>query len=124
MPLLLILTLSVLAFSVSAQTPQTAPNFKGRPLLNASTKVLEKAAIKKVKPVAPVGVTVSGVASVQVWIDPIDGKVLKAKVVSGHPLLRESALKAARQWVWKEVECLNGLPPIVVGVLNFDFPKK
>ncbi|HEX5081137.1 MAG TPA: TonB family protein, partial [Blastocatellia bacterium] len=96
--------------------------YKGRPLLKVSTKVLEKTAIKKVMPVAPVGVRASGVVRVRLWVD-IEGKVVEAKVVSGHPMLRDSALKAASQWKWKEVECINGVPPIVVGVLNFDFPK-
>jgi outer membrane biosynthesis protein TonB len=124
MPRLLIVILSVLAISASAQAPQSAPNFKGRPLLKVSTKVLEKTAVKKVKPVAPAGVTASGIVSVRVWVDPLDGKLVDAKVVSGHPSLHKSALKAARQWEWEYIDCINGLAPIVVGILNFDFPPK
>jgi hypothetical protein len=121
---LLILTLSILAFSAAAQTPQPAPKYKGRPLLKVSTKVLEESAIKKVKPVAPAGVTASGVVSVRVLVDSLDGKLVDAKVVSGHPSLHKSALKAARQWKWEYIDCINGVAPMAVGILNFDFPKR
>ncbi|HEY7181327.1 MAG TPA: energy transducer TonB [Blastocatellia bacterium] len=122
MPRLLILTLSILAISASAQAPQSAPNFNGRPVIKVSTKVLEKKAITKVKPVAPVGVTASGVVRVRVWIDALEGKVVKAKVINGHPILRDRALSAAAQWKW---EPLNDTQPIIaVGILKFDFPQK
>lgn len=123
-PQLLIFTLSVSAFSALAQTPQPARR-SGKPpyLFKVSSEVLEKTAVKKVKPVAPEGAPASGVVRVRVWVDPADGKVVKAKVISGHPLLREAALKAARQWEW-EYTCINGPPIRAVGILNFDFSEK
>ncbi|MGH9753416.1 MAG: hypothetical protein ACREA2_11590, partial [Blastocatellia bacterium] len=95
-PQLLILTLSVLTFSVLAQPPQPARR-SGKPpyLIKVSSEVLEKKAVKRVKPVAPAGAPVSGGVRVRVWVDVIEGKVVEAKVISGHPLLRDSALKAA-----------------------------
>src|SRR5262245_14932297 len=124
MPGLLILILSIMIFSASAQTPQPASDkVKGRPAIKVSTKVLETKAIKKVKPVAPAGAPASGVVRVRVWIDIAEGKVVDAEVVSGDPLLRESALKAARQWEW-EGACIGGVMPPAVGVLNFDFSQK
>jgi len=83
---------------------------------------MEKTAVKKVKPVAPAGAPASGVVRVRVWVDT-EGKVVGAKVISGHPLLREAALKAAKQWEWEPV-CIDGPPMICVGVLNFDFSEK
>ena len=123
-PQLLILALFILIFSVSAQTPQTARRAGKVPyILRVSSKVLVKSAVKRVKPVAPAGAPSSGVVRVRVWIDPAEGKVVEAKVISGHPLLREAALKAARQWEW-EYTCINGPPMRAVGVLNFDFSEK
>ena len=122
-PQLLILTLSISALSASAQTPQPARrNVKVPILFKVSTGVLEKTAVKRVKPVAPAGEPASGVVRVRVWVDT-EGKVVGAKVISGHPLLREAALKAAKQWEWEPV-CIDGPPMICVGVLSFDFSEK
>jgi len=46
--------------------------------------------------------------------------VIEAQVVSGHPLLRDAALQAARQWVFKPTE-LSGVAVKVQGVLTFNF---
>jgi hypothetical protein len=122
---LLILTLSILAFSASAQTPQPVRRSGKSPaLFRVSSETLEKKAIKRVKPVAPAGAYTSGLARIRVWIDVIEGKVITAKVVDGPPLLREAALKAARQWEWEPICILTSLPVIAVGVLNFDFSDK
>ena len=124
MPKLLILTLVVLAFPILAQTPQPARRAGKAPyILRVSSEVLVKSAVKRVKPVAPAGSPSSGVVRVRVWVDPTEGKVVEAKVISGHPLLREAALKAARQWEWEYI-CIVGPPIRVVGVLNFDFSEK
>jgi TonB family protein len=123
-PQLLILTLSVSALYALAQTPHPARR-SGKPpyLFKVSSEVLKKAAVKRVKPVAPPGAPASGVVRVRVWVDPTEGKVVEAKVISGHTLLREAALKAARQWEWEYI-CINGPPMRVVGVLSFDFSEK
>jgi TonB family protein len=122
-PQLLILTLSVSALSASAQTPQPARRSGKVPILfKVSTGVLEKTAVKRVKPVAPAGAPASGVVHVRIRVD-IEGKVVGAKVISGHPLLREAALKAAKQWEWEPV-FIDGPPMICVGVLSFDFSEK
>jgi TonB family protein len=39
----------------------------------------------------------------------VDGKVKDVKVVSGHPLLRNAAVTAVKQWVYKAT-ILNGKP--------------
>jgi len=122
---LLILTLSILAFSASAQTPQPVRRSGKFPILfRVSTETLEKKAIKRVKPVAPGGAHTSGLVRIRVWIDVIEGKVVTAKVVDGRPLLREAAIKAARQWEWEPVCIVTSRPVRAVGVLNFDFSEK
>ncbi len=122
---LLTLTLVVLAFSALAQTssPSVKPGDRAPKTLTISSEVLERSAIKKVKPVAPAGVKASGIVRVRIWIDILDGKVVEAKIVKGHPLLREPALKAARQWEWKPTYIISSSPMRAVGVLSFDFPK-
>ena len=124
MPRLLILILSVLAFSASAQTPQPARYGKARKFINVSTQTLEKTAIKKVKPVMPVGVRASGVVLVRVWIDALEGKVVDAKVISGHPILRDRALSAAAQWKWAPFNDTQLTQLTTVGILKFNFPPK
>lgn len=121
-PQLLILALSIFIFSVSAQTPQTARRAGKAPKpLRVSSEVLEKAAVKRVKPVAPPEAPASSIVRVRVWVDTTEGKVVGAKVISGHPLLHEAALNAARQWEWEPI-----CGPLIrcVGVLIFDFSEK
>lgn len=83
---------------------------------------LEQEAIKKVEPVFPPiakAARASGAVKVEVTIDET-GKVVDARVVSGHPLLRDSALTAARQWKFKPAK-ISGKTPKVSGILNFNF---
>lgn len=63
----------------------------------------QERAVKQVQPEYPpiaLAARASGSVKVVVAISE-DGKVTDASVTSGHPLLRESALAAARQWVFK-----------------------
>jgi outer membrane biosynthesis protein TonB len=70
------------------------------------------------------GINVGGVVSVQVLIDE-NGDVISAKAVSGHPLLRAAAEKAALEAKFSPT-LLNGEPVKVSGILtyNFQLPKK
>ena len=83
---------------------------------------LEQEAIKKVEPVFPPiakAARASGEVKVEVTIDKA-GKVVSARAVSGHPLLRDSALAAARQWKFKPTT-LSGKPANVSGILTFNY---
>jgi outer membrane biosynthesis protein TonB len=51
-------------------------------------------------------VNVSGTVVVKVIIDRA-GAVVAACAISGHPLLRDSALAAARQWKFKRNLCFK-----------------
>lgn len=51
-----------------------------------------------------------------------EGSVREANVVSGHPLLREAALMAAKQWTFKPLS-VNGVSVKSIAVLTFNFPS-
>ncbi|MCA1557537.1 MAG: energy transducer TonB, partial [Acidobacteria bacterium] len=84
--------------------------------------VLNGRAISLPKPAYPEDARarrITGTVVVQITFDE-EGKVIKAYVVSGHPLLREAAKKAARQARFKPV-ILQGKPVKVTGVLTYNF---
>ncbi|MBO0800417.1 MAG: energy transducer TonB, partial [Blastocatellia bacterium] len=79
-------------------------------------------AIKKVTPPYPAiakAARASGEVLMQVIIGE-GGQVTEATVISGHMLLREAALQAARQWVFKPT-LLSGRPIEIRGILKFNF---
>jgi len=103
---------------VSEEPGRTATN--GPPKLSGAVSWGD--AITKVQPRYPANakrVNASGSVDVQVTISEI-GRVIEAKAISGHPLLREAAVEAARQWVFKPA-ILNGVPVETQIVLTFAF---
>lgn len=86
-----------------------------------SEGVLSSATIRKVQPVYPPlakAAKAAGAVQVQVTINEA-GDVTEAQALSGHPLLHQAAIDAARQWKFKPT---NDLGPISVqGVLTFNF---
>jgi TonB family protein len=62
---------------------------------------------------------VSGSVGVQVIID-VDGKVIAAVAVSGHPLLQAASVKAARDSEFTPTKW-EGRPVKVVGVITYNF---
>ncbi|MBX3276680.1 MAG: energy transducer TonB [Acidobacteria bacterium] len=105
--------------------PPPAPTPTPTPVpreIKVSGGVLQGSAIRRVQPPYPPiakAARAQGAVQVQVTISE-DGRVIDAQVVSGHPLLREAALQAARQWAFKPTE-LSGVPVKVQGVLTFNF---
>jgi len=99
-------------------TPTPAPPKK----LTVSGGVLQGKAVKKIQPPYPPiarAARASGAVQVQVTISE-DGRVIEAAVIGGHPLLRDAALQAAKQWVFQPTE-LSGVPVKVQGILTFNF---
>jgi protein TonB len=91
--------------------------------------VLDERAVSKPRPVYPgiaLAARASGEVSVQVTVDE-NGDVTAASAVSGHPLLRQAAERAARRAKFKP-EVFDGEPVAVTGTLNYKFvfpkPKK
>jgi len=87
-----------------------------------STAELHLSAIAKVKPVYSPEAKAAGAAGevkLQLLISE-EGKVTSATVISGHELLREAALQAAQQWVFKPL-IIGGVPKKMEGILTFTF---
>jgi protein TonB len=104
-------------------TPKPEPTPTPPPkIIKQSGGVLQGSAIKRVQPPYPPiakAARASGAVQVQVLISE-EGRVIEAEVLNGHPLLREAALQAARQWVFRPTE-LTGVPVKVQGILTFNF---
>jgi TonB family protein len=84
--------------------------------------ILYGLALKKVSPTYPPlarAAKASGPVQVDVIIDE-NGNVIEASAYSGHPLLREAAVEAAKKWVFKPTE-VSAKPVRVKGRLTFNF---
>ncbi|HEX8251841.1 MAG TPA: TonB family protein [Thermoanaerobaculia bacterium] len=84
--------------------------------------VLNGKAISKPQPAYPAsakGSGASGTVKVEVVVGE-NGRVVSAKAVSGHALLREAATKAAQQARFKPT-LLSGQPVKVTGVITYNF---
>jgi TonB family protein len=94
--------------------------------VRSSRSVLNSEAIKKAHPHYPSEARQARVqGSVQVEITVSEsGKVIEAKAVSGHPLLRDAAEQAAMQWEFdpsKISGATAGAPVKIQGILTFNF---
>jgi TonB family protein len=90
--------------------------------IKVSGGVLQGSAINRVQPAYPPvakAARASGAVQVQITVSE-KGEVIEATIVAGHPLLREAALEAAKQWLFKPTE-LGGMPVKVQGILTFNF---
>jgi len=102
--------------------PAEATSAETSKKITVSGGVLQGKAIKKVQPPYPPiakAARASGPVQVQVTISET-GEVIEATVISGHPLLRDAALQAARQWLFQPTE-LSAVPVKVQGILTFNF---
>src|SRR5437588_4503997 len=84
--------------------------------------VLQGSAIQRVEPVYPPlakAALVSGSVVVEVTIDEA-GNVMTARAISGHPLLKDAAVTAARGWKFSPTQ-LSGTPVKVIGSITFNF---
>ena len=104
-------------------TPEpTAATPPSRPSGPISGGVLNGKAISLPKPTYPPiakAARASGTVTVQVTIDE-SGNVIAARAVSGHPLLQQSAVQAARQARFSPT-MLAGTPVKVTGVITYNF---
>jgi len=79
-------------------------------------------ATKKVMPQYPIDAKkarAQGPVQVEVTVSE-SGKVIEAKAVSGHELLRDASVQAAKQWEFKPAEG-SGAPVKMQGILTFSF---
>ena len=102
--------------SAPARTPGgTIPNTIPGGILNGKAASLPKPEF----PPAARAVRASGPVNVQVTVDP-GGKVVEAKAVSGHPLLRNAAEQAARSARFAPT-MLAGQKVSVTGIIVYNF---
>jgi len=97
----------------------TAPSSNPAPV---SGGVLNGKAVSKPEPAYPPiarAVKASGTVAVQVTVDEA-GNVISATAISGHPLLQQAAVAAARQAKFTPAK-LAGQPVKVTGVLTYNF---
>jgi protein TonB len=84
--------------------------------------VLNGKAISKPQPAYPPiakAARASGTVTVQILVDE-SGRVVSANAVSGHPLLQQAAVSAARQARFSPT-LLSGQPVKVSGVITYNF---
>ncbi len=113
-----LLIVSVVLFSiqiVTAQTPPASVKQINKGVLNGSAVTLAKPAY----PPAARAVNAEGAVNVQVTIDE-EGNVVSASAVSGHPLLRQAAVQAARESKFNPT-LLGGQAVKVTGVVVYNF---
>jgi TonB family protein len=106
-------------FQIDANKPDTPPKRKPKTI---SGGVLNGKAVNLPKPPYPPAaraVRASGSVQVQVTVDP-DGNVVSASALSGHPLLRNAAVQAARSAKFAPT-LLGGDRVSVTGVLTYNF---
>lgn len=101
--------------SETGSTKTDPPKTISGGVLNAKAVELPKPAY----PAAARAVRASGAVNVQVTIDR-QGNVLMASAVSGHPMLRASAVAAAREAKFKPT-LLSGKPVNVSGIIVYNF---
>lgn len=101
--------------------PPPSPTPKPKSAI-VSGGILNGKAISKPAPVYPPiarAARASGVVTVQIVVDE-EGRVISASAVSGHPLLQQSAVAAARQARFSPTR-LSGQPVKVSGVITYNF---
>src|SRR5215208_3783159 len=102
--------------------PPPAPTPPPRPKTVVSGGVLNGKAISKPQPAYPPiakAARASGTVTVQILVDE-SGRVVSASAVSGHPLLQQAAVAAARQARFSPT-LLSGQPVKVSGVITYNF---
>src|SRR5262245_24893323 len=90
--------------------------------IRVGSNVQESKLIHQVDPVYPDAAKtarISGIVILQVTVG-VEGKVLEAKVLRGHPLLTQAALEAVRQWRYSPT-VLNGEPVPVTATVSVRF---
>ena len=104
--------------STAPKAESTVPSGTQR----VSGGALQGNAVRKIQPPYPEIAKAAGVeGAVQVTVTVNEnGEVTGAQAVNGHPLLKDAAVEAGRQWKFKQTE-LNGKAVPVQGTLTFNF---
>ena len=109
--------------AVSVSAPDVPPPAPRSCSFQVSGGILNGKAVSKPQPAFPPiakAARASGTVAVEVLVDE-DGDVISAKAVSGHPLLQQSAVAAAREAKFSPTR-LSGKPVKVSGYVTYNFP--
>jgi periplasmic protein TonB len=107
---------------VEIETPPPAPTPVAPPKIFRSQGVLNGKALQLPRPAYPPmakQLRIAGPVNVQVLIDET-GKVVSARVMDGHPMLKQAAERAAYQAVFSPTK-LGDQPVKVSGVITYNF---
>lgn len=122
----ILVSLGVIGLILSPASAHTAnPQSACEPppqLVRRPGSVLMQDAVTRVEPTYPPlakAARVSGAVVVEVTVDE-QGRVISARATSGHPLLKDAAVAAARGWTFTPTE-LSGGRTKVIGTLTFNF---
>lgn len=110
-----------LALTTFAQEPQRDEPQPPK-IIRKSGGVFQGSATRRVEPSYPPlakAARISGSVVVEVTLDE-GARVISARAISGHPLLKESAVAAAREWEFAPTK-LEGVPVKVIGTITFNF---
>jgi TonB family protein len=91
-------------------------------IIRKSGGALQGSATRRVEPAYPPQAkaeNISGAVIVEVTINE-EGDVMSARAVSGHPMLKDAAVAAAREWKFTPTK-LSGEPVKVIGTVTFNF---
>ena len=91
-------------------------------IIRKSGGVFQGSATTRVEPVFPPlakAARISGSVVVEVTADE-DGNVISVRSISGHPLLKDAAVAAAKEWKFSPT-MLSGVPVKVIGTITFNF---
>jgi TonB family protein len=100
---------------------QELPSPDGK-MIRKAGDVMAASATHRVVPESPPlarAAKINGSVVVEVTLDE-EGAVTAARAISGHPLLKDAAINAARQWRFNPT-LLSGVPVKVIGTLTFHF---
>ena len=106
----------------SAPPPPPPPGDQQTPQPIHVGSILTSNLIRRVPPVYPREAKAAHVEGTVRFMATIgkDGSILNLQVVSGHPLLVESALAAVKQWEYKPT-LLNGQPVEIITTIDLNF---
>jgi TonB family protein len=110
--------------AVTSEQIEKLPFEKACDRLHNHYRNLESRAVKKVMPSYPAepGFRAKGIVTVKIRLNA-RGNVISAQPICGHPILRASAVAAAKQWQFVRRKA-NGRPVKHVGVITFLFPPE
>lgn len=117
-----IINLLTLATAFAQDNQNSDPKANLPKIIRKSGGVLQQSAINRVEPVYPrraLAEGISGSVVVEITTDE-EGKVIQARAISGHVLLKEAALEAARGWTFVPTK-LSGVAIKVIGTITFNF---